>query len=474
MDAAPQSAEQIREEILRRCVAPAAARIVETIKNDRAPLPRLDAAISATPLFAARLIVLAKLALGAAQRISTVSQAASALGLDYIKPLVLGLLAHDPNLGAPPSSTEIVDDDDTTLRGLWEHALASAMLAGKIAGKLANVAPMHAFTAGFIHDVGRVMLWRYSKREFASAVTTAREQQLPIWQAESRVFGTDHIAVGDGWCDRGEIATPLADVVRQHHGTQRVGYQNIGGGADRLVTIIQAAESLLDTAPLGSAGEGFAAPVDPWARLGLSGAVWSQDLPPLKLEIENLREIFGFPRFDPAKTTLYRRDTAPTAPSTLPAAPKPGALGRAQVIPFPVSSETARRFEEQTPSPKLVLLVVEDHGSLCDMVSLFLMRNGYHVRTANNGEVALEILAREEIHMVLLDLMLPRVDGFEVLRQIHKSRRDKVPYIIVVSAAASSQDRSKVLDLGANEYMAKPFHLARLLERVQAVEKFLL
>ena len=471
MDAAPQSAEQIRAEILRRWVAPAASRIVETIKNDRAPLPRLEAAISATPLFAARLIVLAKLALGAAQRISTVSQAASALGLDYIKPLVLGLLAHDPNLGASPSSTEMVDDD-TTLRELWEHALASAMLAGKIAGKLNNVAPMHAFTAGFIHDVGRVMLWRYSNREFASAVATARQQQLPIWQAESRVLGTDHIAVGDGWCDRCEIATSLADVVRQHHGTERD--PTIGGGADRLITIIQAAESLLESAPLGSAGEGFAAPVDPWARLGLSGAVWSQDLPALKLEIENLREIFGFPRFDAAKTTLYRRDPAPAAPSTLPAAPKPGALGRAQVIPFPVSSETARRFEEQTPSQKLVLLVVEDHGSLCDMVSLFLMRNGYHVRTANNGEVALEILAREEIHMVLLDLMLPRVDGFEVLRQIHKSRRDRVPYIIVVSAAASSQDRSKVLDLGANEYMAKPFHLARLLERVQAVEKFLL
>ncbi|MGZ8522364.1 MAG: response regulator transcription factor, partial [Candidatus Binatia bacterium] len=83
-------------------------------------------------------------------------------------------------------------------------------------------------------------------------------------------------------------------------------------------------------------------------------------------------------------------------------------------------------------------------------------------------------LAREEIHMVMLDLMLPRVDGFEVLRQIHKSRQEMLPYLIVVSTGASDYDRRKVLDLGANEYLPKPFQLARLLERVQAVEKYLL
>jgi DNA-binding response OmpR family regulator len=102
------------------------------------------------------------------------------------------------------------------------------------------------------------------------------------------------------------------------------------------------------------------------------------------------------------------------------------------------------------------------------------MRQGYHVRTANDGGSALEVLSREDIHLVLLDLMLPRVDGFEVLRQIHRMNPQRMPYIIVVSAGASERDRRKVLELGANEYMPKPFHLLRLLERVQAVEKFLL
>ena len=102
------------------------------------------------------------------------------------------------------------------------------------------------------------------------------------------------------------------------------------------------------------------------------------------------------------------------------------------------------------------------------------MRYGYHVRTANDGETALGMMDSEEVHLVLLDLMLPRMDGFMVLRQIRERYDRKLPYIIVVSAGASANDRNIVLELGANEYLPKPFHLMRLLERIQRVEKLLL
>jgi DNA-binding response OmpR family regulator len=108
------------------------------------------------------------------------------------------------------------------------------------------------------------------------------------------------------------------------------------------------------------------------------------------------------------------------------------------------------------------------------MLSLYFMRYGYHVRTASDGESALDIMDHEEIHLVLLDLMLPRMDGFTVLRRIRGRGDGKPPYVIVVSAGASTGDRNLVLDLGADEYMPKPFHLMRLLERIQNVEKYLL
>ncbi len=123
---------------------------------------------------------------------------------------------------------------------------------------------------------------------------------------------------------------------------------------------------------------------------------------------------------------------------------------------------------------KLTLLVVEDNDSLCDLLRLYFMRYGYHIRTANNGESALDIIDNDEIHLVLLDLMLPGIDGFSVLRHLRKRSGDKPPYVIVISALTSTKDRNLVFELGANEYMDKPFHFVRLRDRVQNVETNLL
>jgi len=132
------------------------------------------------------------------------------------------------------------------------------------------------------------------------------------------------------------------------------------------------------------------------------------------------------------------------------------------------------REESKRALKKLKILIVEDHSSLCEMLSLYFTRLGYDVRTANDGESALAILGAEPIHLVLLDLMLPRLDGFTVLKQMREDTAQRAPYVIVLSAAASERDRNKVLELGANEYLPKPFHLARLIERIHLVEKHLL
>ena len=473
MDRAPRIAQEIREEVLRRWVTPLTSRFVETSENERAPLRNLEALIKARPALSDRLVLLAHLATGSAPRLTGFSQATSTLGPDYVKPLILALLAYEPRaLG--PSQSKALFYPPTTLRELWEHALASAMIAAKIATTLTNVSPMLAFTAGLIHDIGRVLLWRYSNLEFAAAVALAHQQQLPIGQAETSAIGIDHTSMGDAWCGNCEIAAPLAEIVRRHHELITVVDATVAAGVPRLIAIVQAAESLSETAPLGVNDEGLPASADGWSSLGLNKAEWTETVKSVRAEIEILPEAFGFRRFDSDKPHFFRREISlPTPAAPLPASSS-SLAGRGRVIPFPMSAAAARRFEARTPAEKLVLLVIEDHGTLCEMVSLYLMRCGYHVRTASNGVMALEILAREEIHMVLLDLMLPRIDGFTVLRQIHSSRQEMLPYIIVVSAGVSEHDRKRVFDLGANEYLAKPFQLTRLLERIQAVEKYLL
>ena len=145
-------------------------------------------------------------------------------------------------------------------------------------------------------------------------------------------------------------------------------------------------------------------------------------------------------------------------------------------VPRNFVSKRPRSFAERGDKgtdKRLTLLVVENNSSLCDLLSLYFTGHGYHVLTAKDGDSALHNMDHEEIHVVFLDLMLPGTDGFEVLRQIRQRSRDKPPYVIVVTAHTSEKDRNLVLELGANEYMPKPFHFVRLLERVQNVERYL-
>ena len=119
---------------------------------------------------------------------------------------------------------------------------------------------------------------------------------------------------------------------------------------------------------------------------------------------------------------------------------------------------------------QLTILVTEDNATLRDIVARYLVRQGYHVRTARNGKVALDILATEEVHLLLLDLRMPEIDGFAVLRQLGEKRRGRLPYVIVMSASAAEADRGKIEELRGDDYLPKPFLLSHLFERVLEIE----
>ena len=138
-----------------------------------------------------------------------------------------------------------------------------------------------------------------------------------------------------------------------------------------------------------------------------------------------------------------------------------------EVTAFP-QRENREGIPGRTPTKKPTILIVEDQGSLRVIVSKYLMRHGYHIRTACDGQVTIDILATEKIHILLLDMMLPTVDGFEVLRQLQEQERECPPYIIATTAL--SEETQRIFQLGGDEYLSKPFHLPHLLERVQATE----
>lgn len=112
------------------------------------------------------------------------------------------------------------------------------------------------------------------------------------------------------------------------------------------------------------------------------------------------------------------------------------------------------------------ILVIEDEPSVGEVVSLYLRRAEYDVIVVRDGRDALEVLDNRFPHLVILDLMLPHVDGWEVLKWVRA--RSNVP-IIVLTARREETDRIAGLDLGADDYITKPFSPQELVSRVKAV-----
>ena len=111
------------------------------------------------------------------------------------------------------------------------------------------------------------------------------------------------------------------------------------------------------------------------------------------------------------------------------------------------------------------VLVVEDDRSVREMATLLLERAGLRVTAVGDGRQALEAVAVQRFDLVLLDLMLPSVDGFEVCRTI---RRDSQVPIVILTARSDTADVVTGLELGADDYLTKPFQAAELLARIRA------
>ena len=113
------------------------------------------------------------------------------------------------------------------------------------------------------------------------------------------------------------------------------------------------------------------------------------------------------------------------------------------------------------------LLVVEDERALCDTIVRSLRRLAYSVDFCYDGDRALELLAAEQYDLVLLDLNLPGKDGMTVLRTLRQT--DRETRVLILSARGEVEDKVQGLDAGANDYLAKPFHLAELEARIRSL-----
>ena len=111
------------------------------------------------------------------------------------------------------------------------------------------------------------------------------------------------------------------------------------------------------------------------------------------------------------------------------------------------------------------ILIAEDEQDIAELLKLYLENEGYCVFWAGNGVEALKILEREDISLAVLDIMMPRMDGYELTRRIRET--SNIP-ILILSARDKSNDKILGLNLGADDYMAKPFDPLEIVARVNS------
>lgn len=115
---------------------------------------------------------------------------------------------------------------------------------------------------------------------------------------------------------------------------------------------------------------------------------------------------------------------------------------------------------------KQKILIVDDDSNIAELISLYLTKECFETKIVNDGEEAIAAFAAWEPNLILLDLMLPGIDGYEVCREVRK--KSNVP-IIMLSAKGEIFDKVLGLELGADDYMIKPFDSKELVARVKAV-----
>ena len=119
-------------------------------------------------------------------------------------------------------------------------------------------------------------------------------------------------------------------------------------------------------------------------------------------------------------------------------------------------------------SKQKTILIVDDEATIREVVRKYLIKEGFQVFEAIDGYEAMDAVAYEPIDLIVLDLMLPGIDGLTITRQLRQHSKKQIP-IIILTARNTTNDRIRGLDMGADDYLIKPFSPGELVSRIKAV-----
>jgi signal transduction histidine kinase/HD-like signal output (HDOD) protein len=267
--------------------SPVAMKILQMAWDERAGARDMANTIMLDQAFTARLLRIANSPYyGQSREVTTVSQAVAILGMDAVASLALTLFTF----GAVPEE----ENDTLSIGHLWEHSLGTAVWAREIAARAKPLLPEEAFIAGMLHDMGKVLLYRFFKKELLEAARLGETEGMSLAQAEQQVLGTDHTVVGHVAATQWGFPPLLRYAIAFHRAPREVPH-DASEKVKKIVAIVHVADALSEAAEIGYGGDGGYEEIDAsvWPLLKTTEDECRRMLTRVLAEIERNRERFA-------------------------------------------------------------------------------------------------------------------------------------------------------------------------------------
>jgi len=237
-----------------------ASKIINLVNNPRTSANDITQVISRDPALAAKVLRLVNSAYyGFPRQIKTITHAIMILGFKDLKNLVVSASVFKMFKG----QANLIDID---LEALWQHSIGCAICAKLLAIRKKSKEPEEAFMAGLLHDIGKILLRQYWKKEFAEVIQMVKEKSIWIKEAEEKVLGITHAEVGAVLANKWNLPATLSKAIHMHHQPQKAKESEY-----ELAALTHAADVFCRIRKVGSGGDSTIPQLkkEVWIYLGL-------------------------------------------------------------------------------------------------------------------------------------------------------------------------------------------------------------
>jgi HD-like signal output (HDOD) protein/CheY-like chemotaxis protein len=390
------------------------------------------------------------------REIISLSEAVSLMGFQQVGNLALGL--------------SVVENFPQTLiygfdyREFWERSVGNAVAAVMVATKSGSDVSNGAFTTSLLQNIGTYVLVRYLPLAFGDAAGVARERGIHTVHAEREVIGTDHAEVGALLAERWSLPKGMQTAIGHHH------FSEFGPTPDPeveqeesgpMVRVLNLANLITDVVYEPDGEEQKSTLVDRAHNLaGLTQVQIDEILDTLPREVDSVKSLFQLDRVGVEEED----DDGPLYHEQCPKCGSRHAVKFCGDYGSSLRRTTAKEAREGTDNK---VLVTEDSEGIRTAILSLLRKRGYKTFIAIDGQEAVELASQEQPDLILMDIKMPGMDGIEALRVIRRDIRLQSTPVVMLTSVTDLNTVTEAIESGANDYIAKPFKIGKLMECVE-------